>query len=126
MGRTGKKAQSLGEYTVITSLVVLAIMAMTYFMQRGFAARINDARDYMITTLEPEMAQVRFSRGWKPDGRMRVEYEPYYVDKTAHTMLTPETNLLINGEADTYVFRSKTRTAVNSVSMELPPENNPE
>jgi len=118
-----RRAQSLGEYTITISLVILAIMAMTYFIQRGLAARINDARGYMLDTLHPETEQIRFWRGGKLSPTVRAEYEPYYVDKTADMSLSPETKILINGPADTYISTSKTATGINSVSRELPPED---
>lgn len=117
------RAQSLGEYAITISLVILAIMAMTYFIQRGLAARINDGRRYMLDTLDPDIRDVHFLRGGKPYTQTIIEYEPYYVDKTADMSSNPETNILINGPADTYHYTSKTTTGINSVSTELPAED---
>jgi len=121
MGR--QKAQSLGEYTVTISIVILAIMAMTYFIQRGFTARINDGRRYMLTTLDADIRNVHELRGGTPYKNPIVEYEPYYLDKTANMSANPKTSVFINGPADTYTFTSESATGINSVSTELPAED---
>jgi len=117
---TQQRAQSLGEYTVTISLVILAIMAMTYFMQRGFAARINDSRKFMLDTLDTEIRHIHFLRGGKPYPRMRTEYEPYYLDKQAETDYDIRTNVFIDGPTDQYHFRTNSETAINMLSRELP------
>jgi hypothetical protein len=118
-----RRAQSLGEYTVITSLVVLAIMAMTYFIQRGFAARINDARGYMLTTLDQDIREIHERRGGQAYKGVRAEYEPYYTNKITDMATNPRIQVLINGPADTYIYDSRALTNMNSVSRELPAED---
>ncbi|MFA6378511.1 MAG: hypothetical protein WCX16_01860 [Candidatus Omnitrophota bacterium] len=126
MVRIKKGGQSLGEYTVTISLVILAIMGMTYLMQRGFAARINSSRGYMLDTLNPDIEQIRFDRGgYNPSKAVLAEYEPYYVDKISDLNSNPEKNIFINGIADAYSLRSRTVTIINSVSTELPAEDVP-
>ncbi len=116
-----KKAQSLGEYTVTISLVILAIMSMTYFMQRGFAARMNDARGYMLTALDDDIKYIHEKRGGTAYEGIRAEYEPYYVARTSETMSNAQSNVLIEGS--THTLRSQTLMAINSVSQELPAQD---
>ena len=62
MLKRSRKAQSFGEYTVTISLVLLAVMAMTYFIQRGFQARIRDTESYMADALQQDMKNIHLSR----------------------------------------------------------------
>ena len=46
------KGQSiLSEYVMIFFVVIAAAVAMTIFVQRGFEARIHDARNFMINSV---------------------------------------------------------------------------
>jgi len=116
----GNRAQSLGEYTVTISLVILAIMAMTYFIQRGLAARINDGRRYMLDTLDLDIRDVHFWRGGKPYPRMRTEYEPYYLDKRSDTGSDLKSNVFISGPSSQYDWQTESKTNINMLSRELP------
>ena len=118
-----RRAQSLGEYTVITSLVILAVMAMTQFIQRGFAARINGARGYMMTTLGQDIGDIRARREGPSLEGPSVEYEPYYTNKVADTAMNPRTDVFINGRADTYRYRSSGSTVMNTLTVEAPAED---
>ncbi|HOD12847.1 MAG TPA: hypothetical protein PKO44_07105 [Candidatus Omnitrophota bacterium] len=116
------QAQSLGEYTVLLSLVVLAIMAMTYFIQRGFQARVQDTRQYMMSELGPEIRSIHKARtGQDYNGTM--EYEPYYVNRTADAANDGQVTILINGPAGTYVSEEQKLMNIRSVSRETPAQD---
>lgn len=116
------RAQSLGEYTVMISLVVLAVMAMTYFIQRGFQARTNDARRYMMDELGPDIRSIHKARtGVDYNGTM--EYEPYYVNKEVDTGSDGTLTVNMNGPAGTYSSQDQKTTDMKSVSTELPAQD---
>ncbi|MCX5681448.1 MAG: hypothetical protein NT079_04120 [Candidatus Omnitrophica bacterium] len=117
------KAQSVSEYAMTLSLVVLVIMGMTYFIQRLFSARINDARTAMLTALDDEIKNIHLLRGGTPYCGVLTEYEPYYVDKVSDVVSNAQTNVFINGPAGTYNFTSSNPTLINSVSSELPAQD---
>jgi hypothetical protein len=114
------KAQSVGEYTIMISIVILAIVGMTYFIQRLFSARINDARGYMLTTLDTEIKNVHLSRGGAPYSGVLAEYEPYYQNKVSDVAPSSQSNVLINGPAGTYTSKDRSLTLMNSLSTENP------
>ena len=118
------KAQSVSEYAITISLVILAIMGMTYFIQRLFSARVNDARGYMMTTLHPDMMNVSVLRG-EPVTYTGVimEYEPYTTNKSSEVQTTPQTALSLNGPADIYQSTSHSVTLINSISTETPAQD---
>ena len=143
--RRRSSAQSVGEYSVAIALAMIAITGMTYFIQRGLAARINDTRGYMMRTLQPHMTEIAFNRlgvAWDPDpgdpgnggdpsggttppvggwgGLYLQEYEPYYQGKSAQTRTDPTETIYINGKADFYTATTQGVTQANIVSKELP------
>lgn len=117
------KAQSVGEYTIMFSIAVLAIVAMTYFIQRLFSARINDAGKYMLTTLNPDVVDVHVSRGGKAYNRVLAGYEPYYMQRTSDMATDTTSRLNSDGPFDIYRANSRTTTMMNSVSTELPAQD---
>ena len=72
-----KKGQSvLSEYVMIFFVVIAALVAVTTFVQRGFEARIHDARDFMINAV----ANACDADCMKATGNaIAKEYEPYYA-----------------------------------------------
>jgi uncharacterized protein (UPF0333 family) len=117
------RAQSVGEYAIMISIVILAIMGMTYFIQRLFSARINDARGYMMTTLDAEIKNVHAARGGKAYTGVLAEYEPYYQNKISDVEPTFQTNILLNGQTGVYTAQSQTITLMNSISTENPAQD---
>jgi uncharacterized protein (UPF0333 family) len=68
----------LSEYVMIFFVVITALMAMTAYMQRGFEARVHDARNFMINELTD--SGVCDSNCLNATGnRIGYEYEPYYA-----------------------------------------------
>ena len=68
----------LSEYVMIFFVVIAAAVAMTVFVQRGFEARIHDARNFMIirwSTAASVTPIVCNATG----GNISYEYEPYYT-----------------------------------------------
>ncbi len=120
------KAQSVGEYTIMISIAILAVVAMTYFIQRLFSARINDARGYMLRTLDADIKNVHVSRGGKAYTGIPAEYEPYYQDKISDMKPYSQQNILIGaskGKIPSYTAKTKSITLVNSISTELPAQD---
>ena len=109
------KAQIIGEYALTLFLVVGVLTAMTIYIRRVLQARIFDTRRYMINTVKsaPHV------------GKLRLEYEPYYVDTKSSTghYQKEEVNLL--GGGDTGIFRKDFEdvTNVRTSSEQLPPAN---
>lgn len=119
------KAQSVGEYTIMISIAILAIVGMTYFIQRLFSARINDARGYMLQTLDAEIKNVHISRGGKAYKGVLAEYEPYYQNKVSDIEPSSQENIYISaskGKLPGWIYTATTRsnTLMNSVSTEFP------
>ena len=117
------KAQSVGEYAIMISIVILAIVGMTYFIQRGFSARINDARGYMLTTLDAEIKNVHISRGGNAYYGILAEYEPYYINKFSRMEPVSASITLINGVEGKLVEDAWTTTLMNSISTENPAQD---
>jgi ABC-type nickel/cobalt efflux system permease component RcnA len=117
------KAQSVGKYTIMISIVILAIVGMTYFVQRLFSARINDARGYMLRTLNPDIKEIHEARTGISSGRILAEYEPYYQHKVSDMAPSSQENILINGQAGTYIYRRQSLTLMNRLSTENPAQH---
>lgn len=122
------KAQSVGEYTVMISISILAIVAMTYFIQRLFSARINDARGYMLRTLDADIKNVHLAVGGKAYKGVLAEYEPYYQNRTSDIEPFSQENISIapsKGKLPAGVYTAKTKsvTLMNSISVESPAED---
>ena len=73
------KGQSiLSEYVMIFFVVIAAAVAMTVFVQRGFEARVHDARNFMIDSLINSGA-CDANCVQAAGGNIGHEYEPYYT-----------------------------------------------
>lgn len=67
----------LAEYVMILFVVIAALVAMSTFVQRGFEARIHDAKNFMINAVTNSSvcdADCLAATG----GNIAYEYEPYY------------------------------------------------
>jgi hypothetical protein len=71
------KGQSIfSEYVMIFFVVIAAAVAMVTFVQRGFEARIHDARDLLINSVNSACdANCMNATG---GNSIPYEYEPYY------------------------------------------------
>ncbi len=77
-GMNNKGQAVLSEYVMIFFVVIAALVAMTTFVQRGFEARIHDARNFMINAVINSSvcdANCLAATG----GNISYEYEPYYL-----------------------------------------------
>jgi hypothetical protein len=73
----------LSEHVMIFFVVVAALVAMTTIVQRGFEARIHDARNFMINSVMNN--SVCDSNCVAATGNISYEYEPYYTQTIADT-----------------------------------------
>jgi hypothetical protein len=131
------KGQSIfSEYVMIFFVVIAAAVAMTTFVQRGFEARIHDARNYLITTVNSACdANCMNATG---ANSIPFEYEPYYEqflstvqnyerDASGATLGTPvkgpySSSPLIEGVGAIYLKAVNGEANSNSTSNQLPPE----
>lgn len=109
------KAQILSEYALTLFLVVGVLTAMTVYIRRVLQARIFEARTYMFNTVKsaPHV------------GKLKMEYEPYYVQTTSMTDETHSEELKTLGGGHTGIFRKtfEDEMRVQSNSVQLPPAN---
>ncbi len=104
------------EYVMIFFVVVAAAVAMTTFVQRGFEARVHDARKFMIDSASNALGS-----------QIPYEYEPYYAqmlsdvgtNKQENTGATPSTVNWSIGAVYTKATNEATTTI--STSKQLPP-----
>jgi hypothetical protein len=74
----------LSEHVMIFFVVVAALVTMTTFVQRGFEARIHDARNFMINSVMNN--NVCDSNCMAATGnQIGNEYEPYYTQLISDT-----------------------------------------
>ena len=109
------KAQIIGEYALTLFLVVGVLTAMTVYIRRVLQSRIFDARKYMINTVKsaPHV------------GKLKLEYEPYYVDTVSSIDHYQEEEADLLGGGHTGIFRKNFEevTDVRTSSEQLPPAN---
>ena len=113
-----KNAQSVGEYTVVITLAILAISGMTIFLQRGFSARMNDARAYMMETLDDDIKQVHLATGGTSYEGIKAEYEPYYQRKQTNVTTDSDSDGYLNGVSGQYSRQDSSTTTMNIISNE--------
>ena len=118
------KGQSiLSEHVMVFFIVVAALVAMTTFVQRGLQARIHDARNFMVNSVNSVCdANCLAATG----GKIANEYEPYYAQMLSDQVHNEETNLsATQGNAQVlgaiYFKTSKESTKIISTSVQLPP-----
>ena len=109
------RAQVLGEYALTFFLVVGVLTAMSVYIRRVLQAKMFDARKYMINTVKsaPHI------------GKIKLEYEPYYVATTSLTDESHQEELNVSGGGHTGIFRKSFDdvTSVQTNSLQLPPAN---
>lgn len=115
----------MSEYVMIFFIVIAGAVALTVFVQRGFEARIHDARDFMIDSLVSSNA-CDSNCMQAAGGNVYYEYEPYYSlafsnaqhggqDSTAAT----SGNAMVIGAIYTKTLNEDSNTA--TTSSQLPP-----
>ena len=118
------KGQSvLAEHVMIFFVVIAALVAMTTFVQREFQARIHDARNFMIDSVNKECDSNCLAA---TGGNISPEYEPYYAIMDSNQQHNEQTNLAATpGNAQVigvvYYKNSNESTRTNSTSYQLPP-----
>lgn len=117
------KAQSFGEYTIMISLAIAAVMAMMFFVQRGVQARVNDTRGYMLHALNADMLNIHLSRNGTLSNFAGVEYEPYYQNKETDSEIETEQNIFFNGTTGLHRSEDKRTTRISINTQELPAED---
>ncbi len=115
-----KNAQSVGEYTIVITLAILAISGMTIFLQRGFSARVNDSRAYMLETLDDEIKEVHELRGGTSYSGIKAEYEPYYQEKQTDVESDSDSDIFFDGVSGQHRSQSSSTTTVGVTSNEAP------
>ena len=118
------KGQSvLSEHVMVFFVVVAALVAMTTYVQRGFEARIDDAKNYMISAANSACdANCQQATG----KHVSREYEPYYsqvISDSFHNEQDMNAETKGNAEAIGAIYyrnlNEETETSTNSI--QLPP-----
>lgn len=73
--KTWNSAQTVAEYAIFLSIVVLVFTGMNMYIKRGMAARLKDAADL------PLFAHQRL--GYATNSFTTNQYEPLYTSRTA-------------------------------------------
>ena len=89
-----KKAQNTAEYAILISLVVAGIIAMQTYAQRALQARVRDASQYMVETINL--------------GDKLQQYEPYYLN-TSYNVIRDEVTGQDYTQAAQTQFENSTR-----------------
>lgn len=132
-------AQVIAEYSLAFGIVILAVIAMTFFIQRGFRARISDARQYTLDSLAQEERLARAYRlgilepgqVWPddpaqigiPEGFQKIlyEYEPYYRRQRSEAdRKVDETRSYTRGVSE---FKQTSISEIESFSQEAPAQD---
>lgn len=119
------KGQSiLSEYVMIFFVVIAAATAMTTYLQRGFEARIHDARNFAVSSVISSNA-CDANCLQATGGSIAHEYEPYYTVTGAIVgQNAQDTVALTPGSAQEtgskYVKSSKEATQTIANSIQLP------
>ena len=119
----------LSEYVMIFFVVIAAAVAMTTFVQRGFEARVHDARNFMVDSVVNSGAcdaNCMMATG-ATGNQIPYEYEPYYAqilsdvgnNKQENAGETPG-NAQVLGAI--YTKSTNEATTTISTSNQMPPE----
>ncbi len=118
----------LSEYVMIFFVVIAAAVAMTTFIQRGFEARVHDARNFMINSvINSGACDANCLRATGAAGnQIPYEYEPYYAQMLSDVGHNEEENAeatagnaQVIGAIYTKSLNEETKTI--STSSQLPP-----
>ena len=112
----------LSEYVMIFFVVIAALVALTTFVQRGFEARIHDARNFMINSVTNSGA-CDANCLQATGGNIFYEYEPYYSIMAANVQKNQQdTTGATQALGAVYTGSSNEATQTNSTDCQLPPE----
>ncbi len=117
----------LSEYVMIFFVVVAAAVAVTTFVQRGFEARVHDARNFMVDSVNSACdANCHAAAGVVAGGNIPHEYEPYYSQMLSDVQQNEQDNLgAARGKAQVlgavYYKSINEATKTISTSDQLPP-----
>jgi len=117
----------LSEYVMIFFVVIAAAVAMTVYIQRGFEARVHDARNFMIDSLTDSGA-CDTNCVQAAGGNISHEYEPYYAQMLSDVEQNEEKNAgatpsAVNWSIGAVYYRSlNAETKITSTSTQLPPK----
>ena len=118
----------LSEYVMIFFVVIAAAVAMTTFVQRGFEARLHDARNFMVNSVVNSGAcDANCLKATGAAGnQIPYEYEPYYAQMLSNVGHNERVNTgATTGNAQVmgavYTKSTNEATATNSASYQLPP-----
>ena len=119
----------LSEYVMIFFVVIAAVAAMTTFVQRGFEARVHDARNFMVNSVVNSGACDAncLSATGASGNQIPYEYEPYYAQMLADVGHSEQVNAgATTGKAEVigavYTKSLNEETNTISTSKQLPPE----
>ena len=118
----------LSEYVMIFFVVIAAVAAMTVFVQRGFEARLHDARNFMVNSVVASGACDAncLKAAGATDNRIPYEYEPYYAQMLSDVSRNEQQNSgATTGNPQSldtiYTKSMNDATATISTSNQLPP-----
>ncbi len=121
----GKKGQAvLSEHVMVFFMVIAAIVGVTTLVQRGLEARIHDARNFVVDSVNSVCdADCQAAAG----NAVRYEYEPYYSQMLSDVQHNEENDLgTTRGNSEVigaiYYKNDSGSTKTISTSVQLPPQ----
>lgn len=119
----------LSEYVMIFFVVIAAVVAMTTFIQRGFEARVHDARNFVADAVTNSGACDAncLNAAGITGNQIPHEYEPYYAQMLSDVASNKQEDAgTTTGNAQVlgavYTKSTNEATATISTSNQLPPE----
>ena len=70
------------QYGLVVMIVIVAVSAMSVFVQRALKARVHDAQTHMVDWVRREAGEKPFV--------LRTEYEPYYLESRSDRSVATE------------------------------------
>jgi len=118
----------LSEYVMIFFVVIAALVAMTVYLQRGFEARLHDARNFMVDSVINNSQVCDNDCKAAAGGNISHEYEPYYAQMLSdvgrnEAESAGATPSAVNWSIGAVYTKSVNETTTaNATSTQLPPQ----
>ena len=114
-------AQIASEYVMTFFLIVVAVSAMSVYIERAIKGRLHDARDTMVDMVN---SRKLITIGTPKQGVWK-EYEPYYIESNSDVNSSTQSIMTLDGGGSTGIFKNKTsgQSRVQTNSVQLPPKD---
>jgi uncharacterized protein (UPF0333 family) len=101
-----RNGQSMAEFTIVLTVVVMAIVAMQLYVKRGLQGKVRDVSDHVTTSLVGVTAT------------QTDQYEPYYAQSNYTVAQNQNVNeqYLIGGQVDRNAIAQQTSRTGNALT----------